>query len=92
MEKTNEELIIDPFMLKNVIIKGLIQMLQYVARKYEVTIKQNVPNILVKGCQGEPKGLIQIIWKRGFIDPSIPRIYFVMKVTRDDNHNIRTDY
>ena len=89
--KTTEELIRDLSILNNVGIKGLKQKLQNMTRKCEVPITHNVLKFLVKGWQGEPKGLLQFLWERGFIDPSNPKSYYAMKITRDDHQNIRPD-
>ena len=68
VEKTTEDFIRDLFILKNVRIKGVKQKLQDAERKYKVPIHHNVPNLRVKGWQGKPKGLLQVLWDRGFID------------------------
>ena len=86
-----EELIRYPFILKNLMIKGVKQKIQDVAIKYEVPITHNFTKLIFKAWQGEPKGLIQVFWERGFIDPSNLRRYYAMKGTRDDHHNIRPD-
>jgi len=26
----------------------------------------------VEGWEGQPKGMLQILWERGFVDPNIP--------------------
>ena len=60
VEKTTEEFIRDLCILKNVRIKGVKKKLQDAERKYKVPITHNVPNLLVKGWQGKPKGLLVV--------------------------------
>ena len=54
-----------------------------------MSITHNVPKLLLKGYQGEPKVILQVLWERGLIDPSKTRIYYAMKGTQENNHNIR---
>ena len=82
VEKTNEELIIDLLILNDVRIKGLKQNIRNAAIKCNVSITNNVPKLITKFWQGESKGILQVIWDRGFIDPSKLRKYYVMKGTR----------
>ena len=68
VEKMTKELIRYLFNLKNMRMKVVKQKLQDAARKYEVPIIHNVLKLLIKGCQSKPKGLLQVLWDRGFID------------------------
>ena len=72
VENTTEELIRNISIFKNVRIEGLKHKLQDAARKYEVHMTHNVPRLLIKFWKGKPKGLLQVLWEHGFIDPSKP--------------------
>ena len=91
VDKTVNELIRQLFVEKNVRVKGVKEKVQAEATKYGVSLTKDVRTVLVKGWQGQPKGLIQVLWERGFIDPSKPRRYYAMKGTKDSTNIIRPD-
>ena len=91
VDKTVDELIRELFVDKNVRVKGLKARVQEEATKHGISLTKDVRTVLVKGWQGEPKGLLQVLWERGFIDQSKPRRYYSMKGTKDDANIIRPD-
>ena len=91
IEKTAAELIRDLFVMKNVRIKGNKKKLKEAADKYNVPTTKDEPKILVKGWQGEAKGLLQVLWERGFIDTTKGARYYAKNGTRDEAGIIRPD-
>ena len=48
-------------------------MIQTVALARGIPIKEEEP-IIEEGWEGKPKGLLQVAWEWGFIDPSVENI------------------
>ena len=49
----------------------------------------------IEGCEGAPKGVLQVLYERGHIDPNIPITKYVMKVPdrwRDEDGKIKQQH
>ena len=57
--------------------------LQSKAKALDIPTKQLKTKKIVKGWVGKPKGIFQVLWERGFIDPSNTKKYRIKLL--DDN-------
>jgi hypothetical protein len=49
--------------------KGRIDELQILCKQKNIPIEEELDEV-VEGWEGKPKGMLQIMWERGFVDPS----------------------
>jgi len=59
---------------KGLTMKGQLVNLQRAATAQGIALEEEVTKV-VKGWVGKPKGLLQVLWERGFVDPTITNPY-----------------
>jgi len=69
----------------NVMSKKLLRDLKLIASGAGINAKKIVTHRTVSGWQGKGKGLLQILWERGFIDENKIRSYKVRSNNEDGN-------
>ena len=64
--------------------------LKVIAENYGIELRKMVRKEKVKGWMGKPKGLLQVLWERGFIDTSLPnwKGFYSLNGTVDARDNI----
>ena len=65
-KRTKKELT-ELLLAKNIQVKGRISSLQTAARNNGIPIEETMPKI-IEGWEGKPKGLLHVLWERGWID------------------------
>jgi hypothetical protein len=70
--------------------KGNKQQIQDMARRAGLPLTYEKREV-IQGWEGKPKGMEQILWERGWIDPSLPRKVYTVYGTRDSMGNVRKD-
>ena len=46
---------------------------------------------MLKGWEGQPKGMLQVLWERGFIDASKSEKYYTIEGRKDQFGNINSE-
>ena len=72
-KRTKKELT-ELLLAKNVQVKGRLSSLQTAARNNGIPIEETTPKI-IEGWEGKPKGLLQVLWERGWIDNTDNKAY-----------------
>ena len=96
--KTNTELV-DELKDRGVIFTPKLKLksrdIEELANQHNVKISVE-EELIIEGWVGKPKGMLQILWERGFIDPSVPlsrykRVPSKKKNEVDDDGNLTDD-
>ena len=68
-------------------MSGTVLQLKEVAQRNNIALVYEEQEIL-KGWQGHPKGMLQVLWERGFIDGSKSEKYYTLEGRKDQFGNV----
>jgi hypothetical protein len=68
-------------------VTGTVARLKDTARCNNIPLVFEMQEIL-KGWEGQPKGMLQVLWERGFIDGSKSEKYHTIKGCKDEFGNV----
>jgi hypothetical protein len=57
----------------NMLTKGTVKQLEDRCAAAGISLEKPVKNVTQQGFIGLPKGMYEILWERGFIDPNVPK-------------------
>jgi hypothetical protein len=80
-------MILDDLKERGIHITGTVVQLKEIARRNNIPVVFEMQEI-VKGWEGQPKGMLQILWERGFIDGSQSEKYYTIEGRKDQFGNI----
>ena len=61
---------------------GSLKQLQAIATRNNIPIEKEL-DVIDEGWEGKPKGMFQILFERGFIDPAKPTKFYSLKGSKD---------
>ena len=64
-----KEILLEDLKGRGINVSGTVVQLKEIARSNNIPLVFQLPEIL-KGWEGQPKGMLQVLWERGFIDGS----------------------
>ena len=68
-------------------VTGTVAQLKDISQRNNIPLVYNQQEIL-KGWEGQPKGMLQVLWERGFIDSSKSEKYYTIEGRKDQFGNI----
>ena len=75
---------------KGVSAKGGKDDLQVLCKNKDIPIEEEIDEI-IEGWEGKPKGMLQILWERGFIDPAKKKEDYTIDGKKDAFGNVDPD-
>jgi hypothetical protein len=70
--------------------KGGKDNLPVLCKNKDIPIEEEI-NKIIKGWEGKPKGMLQILWERGFIDPAKKKEDYTIHGKKDAFGNVNPD-
>ena len=67
--------------------KGTLKQLQTICERNNLPIEK-IEQKIVEGWSGKPKGMLQVLWERGFIDPDKKESDYTVCGKKDDFQNL----
>ena len=83
-DKTVDELKKEIFEQKNIRVRGVRAKIVQEAERLGISIRMRERKVLTRGWEGEAKGLLQVLWERGWIDPARPKSWYMKHGSKDD--------
>jgi hypothetical protein len=80
-------MILDNLKGQGINVSGTVLQLKEIAQRNNIPLVFEQQEIL-KGWQGQPKGMLQVLWERGFIDGSKSEKYYTLEGRKDQFSNI----
>ena len=82
-----KEMILDDLKERGINVSGTVLQLKEIARRNNIPLVFEQQEIL-KGWEGQPKGMLQVLWERGFIDGTKSEKYYTIEGRKDQFGNI----
>jgi hypothetical protein len=67
---------------RGVSAKGRKEKMQILCKQKNIPIEEELDEV-VEGWEGKPKGMLQILWERGFVDPSKKKENYTLQGKKD---------
>jgi hypothetical protein len=77
-----KEMILDDLKGRGINMSGTVLQLKEIAQRNNIPLVFEQQEIL-KGWQGQPKGMLQVLWEHGFIDGSKLEKYYTLEGRKD---------
>ena len=88
ISKTVDELRREIFVEKNIRVKGQKKKIVEAAEQYGISTTKSERKVLTRGWMGEAKGLLQVLWERGWVDPARPKGDYKKHGSKDDTNAV----
>ena len=73
---------------KQIEAKGNLKKIQQLARNNNIPLQHDVP-VILEGWVGKPKGMLQILYERGFLDPTKINSYTLQGKKDEYGHTVK---
>jgi hypothetical protein len=80
-------MILDDLKERGIHVTGTVVQLKEIARRNNIPVVLEMQEI-IKGWEGQPKGMLQVLWERGFDDGSQPEKHYTIEGQKAQFGNI----
>jgi hypothetical protein len=90
--KYDKEELLNMLKEKGLTVKGKVKALQQAATANGIPIEEEL-EVIIEGWEGKAKGLLQVLWERGWIDTSIRKYtkYYTLNGTKNRFGNVQNE-
>lgn len=85
-----KEMILDDLKVRGINVSGTVLQLKEIAKQNNIPLVYEQQEVL-KGWEGQPKGMLQVLWERGFIDASKSEKYYTIEGRKDQFGNVNSE-
>jgi hypothetical protein len=82
-----KEMLLDDLKGRGINVSGTVAQLKDTARRNKIPLVFEMQEIL-KGWEGQPKGMLQVFWEPGFINGSKSEKYYTIEGRKDEFGNV----
>jgi hypothetical protein len=84
----NKSNLLKDLQAKGVSATGMKDELQVLCKNKDIPIVEQLDEV-VEGCEQKPKGMLQILWERGFIDPAKKKEFYVKYIRKQKKIGVK---
>jgi hypothetical protein len=86
-ENKTKDMILNNLKESSIHVIGTVVQLKEIARRNNIPVIFDMQEI-IKGWEGQPKGMLQVLWERGFVDGSQSEKHYTIEGRKDQVGNI----